>query len=226
MDIKIYQINADRDADRVKFLPHDYLQSVQGKPTINASIYDEVFCGDVDCQTLEDIYMKFNTEGHPLHRGHSLAVSDIVQTPDGYFYCDSTGFVKTEFDESLIQRPDNLMRIVYVEPHRKPFVSEIESALEAEQKAVCGLIDIVYNDDGTCIVCNDEAKLIGMEGNRYLDDGHTIIAGPFFICGTTEDDFCGLTDQEVERYMDRFAQPEDISPAEVEADMGYIIFSM
>lgn len=226
MDIKIYQINADRDTDRVKFLPHDYLKSVQGESTINASIYDEVFCGDVDCQTLEDIYMKFNTEGHPLRRGHSLSVSDIVQTPDGYFYCDSAGFVKTEFDHSLAQKPDNLMRIVYVEPHRKPFVSEIEPTLKAEQKAVCGLIDIVYNDDGTCIVCNDEAKLIGMEGNRYLDDGHTIIAGPLFVCGTAENDFRGLADQEVERYMDRFAQPEDISQAEVEADMGYIIFSM
>ena len=53
MDIKIYQINADRDTDGVKFLPHDYLKSVQGESTINASIYDEVFCGDVDCQTLE-----------------------------------------------------------------------------------------------------------------------------------------------------------------------------
>ena len=65
-----------------------------------------------------------------------------------------------------------------------------------------------------------------MEGNRYLDDGHTIIAGPLLVCGTAENDFRGLTDQEVERYMDRSAQPEDISQAEVEADMGYIIFSM
>ena len=91
MDIKIYQINADRDTDGVKFLPHDYLKSVQGESTINASIYDEVFCGDLDCQTLEEIYTKFNTEGHPLHRGHSLSVSDIVQTLTDTFIVTAQG---------------------------------------------------------------------------------------------------------------------------------------
>ena len=44
--------------------------------------------------------------------------------------------------------------------------------------------------------CNEEGKLIGMEGNRRIGDGSSIIAGPFFICGTTEEDFRGLTDNE------------------------------
>lgn len=64
-----------------------------------------------------------------------------------------------------------------------------------------------------------------MEGNRTIHDGNTILAGPFFICGLTEDDFRGLTDEEVTKYMEVFKEPEQISQAEVEADMGYTIIS-
>lgn len=226
MNIKIYQINYERDKNRVKFLHYKHLDSFQDTKDIDASLYDEVFNGDVDCSGLEDVFQKFNTEGHPLHRGHSLSVSDIVATEDGAYYCDSVGFQKVDFDESLTQKPDNLMRIVYVEPHRTPYISEIEHSLEAEQKAVGGLIEILGNDDGTLIVTNEESKLHGMEGNRYLDDGHSIIAGPFFVCGATEDDFRGLTDEEVVKYMDRFKEPEDISQDEVESDMGITFYSM
>lgn len=226
MNIKIYQINYERDKNRVKFLHYKHLDSFQDTKDIDASLYDEVFNGDVDCSGLEDVFQKFNTEGHPLHRGHSLSVSDIVTTEDGAYYCDSVGFQKVDFDESLTQKPDNLMRIVYVEPHRTPYISEIEHSLEAEQKAVGGLIEILGNDDGTLIVTNEESKLHGMEGNRYLDDGHSIIAGPFFVCGATEDDFRGLTDEEVVKYMDRFKEPEDISQDEVESDMGITFYSM
>lgn len=226
MNIKIYQINYERDKNHVKFLHYEHLDNFQDTKDINASIYDEVFSGNVDCSGLEDVFQKFNTEGHPLHRGHSLSVSDIVTTKDGAYYCDSVGFQKVDFDESLTQKSDNLMRIVYVEPHRSPYISEIEHKLESEQKAVGGLIEIIGNDDGTLIVCNDESKLIGMEGNRYLDDGHSIIAGPFFVCGATEDDFRGLTDEEVVKYMDRFKEPEDISQDEVESDMGITFYSM
>lgn len=226
MNIKIYQINYERDKNRVKFLHYKHLDSFQDTKDIDASLYDEVFNGDVDCSGLEDVFQKFNTEGHPLHRGHSLSVSDIVTTEDGAYYCDSVGFQKVDFDESLTQKPDNLMRIVYVEPHRSPYISEIEHSLEAEQKAVGGLIEILGNDDGTLIVTNEESKLHGMEGNRYLDDGHSIIAGPFFVCGATEDDFRGLTDEEVVKYMARFAEPEDISQDEVESDMGITFYSM
>ena len=161
-----------------------------------------------------------------MHRGHSLSVSDVIVTKDGAYYCDSVGFQKVDFDESLTQKPDNLMTVVYVEPHRSPYVAEIAHTLEAEQKAVGGLIEPIYNDDGTCLVGNEEAKLIGMEGNRHLDDGKSIIAGPFFVCGLTVDDFRGLTDEEVVKYMDKFAEPEDISQDEVEADTGFTIYTL
>lgn len=115
---------------------------------------------------------------------------------------------------------ESSLRIVYVEPNKAPSVIEIPHTLEAEQKLVGGLIELVYNDDNTAIVCNDMGKLIGMEGNRRLGNG-TIIAGPFFVVGLTEDDFRALTDEEVVKYMNRFSEPEQISNEEVESDMGF-----
>ncbi len=226
MNIKIYQINIKRDKNCVKFLHYDHLDSFQETKDINASIYDEVFSGDVDCSDLEAVFQKFNTEGHPLHRGHSLSVSDIVVTDDRAYYCDSVGFKKVEFDETQTQKPDNLMQIVYVEPHRTPYVSEIEYDISAEQRAVGGLIEIIGNGDGTLLVCNDEGKLLGLEGNRRIRDGNSIIAGPFFIVGDGGEDFRSLTESEVTRYMDRFKEIEDISQDEVEADMGFTFYTM
>ncbi len=234
MQIKIYQINKNRDLNKLKFSPLFKLSGSGETAKIDASIYDEVFSGNVDCANLEAVFQKFNTGGHPLHRGHMLSVSDIVEIkgeeiPDnnGTFYCDKKGFKRVEFDVSKSQKPNNLMKIIYVEPRRLPFVSEIEHTLEAEQRAVGGLIEPVYNhEDDTCIICNEEGKLIGLEGNRRIGDGSSIIAGPFFICGLTNDGFRGLTDEEVVKYMERFREPEEISREETQADMGFNFIPM
>ena len=60
----------------------------------------------------------------------------------------------------------------------------------------------------------------------YKRQGSSIMAGPFFVCGDSGESFRSLTDEEVTKYMARFAQPEDISPEEVEADMGFMIYPM
>lgn len=223
MRIKIYQINSSRDAERVKFSSIDALARLHGIESVDPSLYDEVFNAELDETELEDIYRRFNTEGHPLHRGHSLSVSDVVVRADGAFFCDSIGFKQIDFDEAQTQKPDNLMRVVYVEPHKAPYIAEIENTLQAEQRAVGdGLIEPIRNGDNTCLVGNEEAKLRSMPGNRRIGDGTSILAGPFFVCGDTGDDFRSLTDEEVTKYMDRFAEPEEISDDEVQADTGFM----
>lgn len=220
MRIQIYQINHERDTERAKFM------SLKDDQIPNSSIYDEVFDAEIEETDLEAIYARFNTEGHPLHRGHSLSVSDVVVFDGKAHICQSFGFKEVPFDVSQTQKPDNLMRVVYVEPNKTPYIAEVEHTLEAEQRAVKGLIEVVYPDDGdACIICNEEAKLIGMEGNRWIGDGSSIIAGPFFVCGTTGDDFRGLTDEEVTRYMAEFKEPDQISQEQVEADSGFFIIS-
>ena len=220
MRVQIYQINHNRDVNNKKFL------SLKDGQAADPSTYDEVFNAEIDEFDLEDIYRRFNTDGHPLHRGHSLSVSDVVVMNNNAYICQSVGFREIPFDVSLTQKPDNLMRVVYVEPNKPAYVAEVEHTLKGEQRAVKGYIEPVYiEDDGTCLICNEEAKLEGMEGNRRIGDGSSIIAGPFFVVGLTEDDFRGLTDSEVMKYMDRFKEPEQISQEEVQADIGFTIIS-
>lgn len=222
MRVQIYQINFHRDNNDLKYKP------VNDTVKIEPSMYDEVFNAVLDDGTPEDVYNLFNTEGHPLFRGIPLSESDIVVIDGNAYLRRSDDFIQTSFDASATQKPDNLMRIVYVEPNKPAYETEILHTLEAEQKAVGGgFIQVLYwNDDNTAIVANDESKLNGMPGNRRFGDGTSIIAGPFFVCGLTEDDFRSLTDEEVMKYMNKFAVPDEISQDEVEADMGFEFITM
>lgn len=118
------------------------------------------------------------------------------------------------------------LTVVMVEPHKAPYVAEVDDELSALQKAVGGYIEVVGNGDGTLIICNVEGKLQGLEGNRRIRDGSSIIAGTFFVVGDDGENFRSLTESEVTRYMDRFKNSEDISPDEVESDMGITFISM
>lgn len=118
------------------------------------------------------------------------------------------------------------LTVVMVEPHKTPYVTEIADELSALQKAVGGYIEVVGNGDGTLIICNEEGKLIGLEGNRRIHDGMSVIAGTFFVVGDDGENFRSLTKSEVMKYMDRFKEPEDISQDEVESDMDITFYSM
>lgn len=115
-------------------------------------------------------------------------------------------------------------RVVFVEPGKPAVEKEIGTKLEDLQAAVGGLIECIYShNDGTIIVANDEAKLIGMEGNRRLGNG-SIIAGPFFVIGDAGEEFRSLTDAEVSRYLQQYAEPLQIPEREVQADMGFTFY--
>ena len=120
------------------------------------------------------------------------------------------------------------MRILVVEPGKKPYESDIEDDYKEMQKIVGGLIEAVYpfdvENNGTSAVlfCNEEGKLIGLEGNRHV--GEHIIAGTFFIVGDSHDgDCCSLTDEQVTKYAEMFAEPEIIDEEEVQQD-NYMTF--
>ncbi len=226
MNIKIYQIDLARDKNKVKFASLSRISRYQGTDHIDPGLYDEVFAGEVSCTDLEEVFFAFETNAPPLHRGHSLAVSDVVVTESGAFYCDRVGFKKVEFDESKTHKPDNLLKVVYVEPNKPAYAAELEDTLRAKQRAVRGHMEVVSNGDGTLLVCNQEAKLKGMEGNRRIRDGKSIIAGPFFVVGVGEEDFRSLTDEEIQKYIERFSEPEEITQEEVESDTGWIFIPL
>ncbi len=218
--VRIYQIQSDRDTDGVKFMGFEETKTLQHKEAINAAIYEKVFEGELDLDEPEAVYRQLNQEGHPLFRGHSLSVSDIVVNDKAAYFCDRVGFTQIDFDESLTHKPDNLIRVVYVEPHKAPYVAEIANTLKGQQRAVKGLIEYIYNDDGTIIVINEESKINGMEGNRRITGD--VICGPFFIAKDAVETLCSLTDEESSAYMTKFAVPdEDITQEEIKEHTGF-----
>ena len=116
-------------------------------------------------------------------------------------------------------------QVVYVEPGKPAVEKEIGSKVVDVQEAVGGLRECVYPQGAsTVVVCNDEGKLLGMEGNRRLDNG-SIIAGPFLVIGDAGAHFRSLTDAEVNKYLQLYAEPQQISQREVQADMGFTFYS-
>ena len=109
------------------------------------------------------------------------------------------------------------LRILRVEPGKAPEEKEIGADLKSLQAEVGGMIECVYMEDGSILVCNEEGKLNGMAMNRRLADD--IICGPFFIVGDDgEGDFTSLTDRQIADYKERFAQPEQFADYEPNAE--------
>ena len=107
------------------------------------------------------------------------------------------------------------MRVLVVEPERRPEVREIDGSLESMQKVVGGWIQALYPfDEPVALVCNDEGKLMNLPANRGLRDKngriYDIVVGTFFLCGAPADSDCfaSLTSEQIERYRERFYTPE------------------
>ena len=220
MEIKIYQINLDRDEEGVAFESMDMLERYQHTKEINPEIYDKVFEGMVEARDLEDVFRIFNIDHPDGYRGRSLSVSDIVETVDKdtgehcWHYCDKIGFKEVSFDPNKTAelRADKIT-VVYIEPGKLAKIAEIGTNLEDLQAAVGGCIEAFYPfEEEVCIVCNDEGKFNGMKLNRgiYGEDGKLmdIIAGPFFICDCSGENFGSLSQEQLERYEKLYKKPE------------------
>ena len=122
-------------------------------------------------------------------------------------------------EERAALQEENLLAVVFVEPHKKPVIRKLRNEYEDISHAVGGLIEHIYQEDGTILVANEESKLLGMEGNRRIHDGKSILAGPFFVVGDDGEEYRSLTEEEIKRYMEHFDEVEEITPKEVADDM-------
>jgi hypothetical protein len=117
------------------------------------------------------------------------------------------------------------LRVLRIEPGKTPEEKVIGADLESLQAEVGGLIECVYLEDDSILVCNEEGKLNGMEMNRRLGDD--IICGPFFIVSDDgEGDFASLSDSQMALFKERFSQPEQFADYEPNAEprMRFITF--
>ena len=117
---------------------------------------------------------------------------------------------------------DSKIKVLMVEPHKLPKVTMLDRNLDALQKAVSigaesqGLIEIIPLENNVCLLCNEEGKLIGLEGNRRL--GRDIIAGTFYICGDSKSGaLCSLSEENIRKYTMLFSLPETFKDEEVQA---------
>lgn len=120
---------------------------------------------------------------------------------------------------------EDTIRILKVEPGKHPEETTMKNSLEAMQDMVGGYIEMVSLDQRTCLVCNEEGKLEGLEGNRRL--GSDIIAGTFFLAAQDgEGNLCSLDEKQVVQYEEQFHEPETFTPQQVQDSiyMNFISF--
>ena len=94
MEVKLYQIDLDRDAEGRAFMSQEALARMGADPTvIDSSIYDCVFDGEINGDSLEDAFAAFNFDHPDGFRGRSMSVSDVLVTEieDGNLYVYRTG---------------------------------------------------------------------------------------------------------------------------------------
>ena len=121
--------------------------------------------------------------------------------------------------------------VLKVAPMCAPEVVTLKNDLRSLQEAVSidapsvGLIEIVNLDSKTCIVCNEEAKLLGLKPNRRL--GWDVLCGVFYVVGQdSKGNLTSLSAKNVERFKKIFATPEVIDPEEVEATLMAMFYSL
>jgi len=178
-EFSIYQINTDRDDNRVCFLGLDTLERLQHSKAVDPALYDRVYDGKLDCNSLEAIYEKFNIDHPADYKGRSLSVSDVVEIREsdtlnpGFYFVDSIGFKSISFDKSLCKEPVEAsigkISVLLVEPNKYPKMIEIDDTLEAMQEVVGGDIEeYMPFEDEVAIICNEEGKVNGLSPNRAV----------------------------------------------------------
>ena len=107
------------------------------------------------------------------------------------------------------QKAVEQMTVLMVEPGYAPYEKTIPNTLEAKQELVGGLITAIYPyEEMVAIVANDEGILLNMEFNRSVEGGYGGVFGSFFVCGLTEDDFCSLPPDQMERFKKKVHKAE------------------
>ena len=109
----------------------------------------------------------------------------------------------------------NKINVVLCEHGKLARAATIEASLERYQKIVGGYIEAYYPfEEPVCIVCNEEGKINGLPLNRavYADPNRgemlDIIAGTFFACDCSGENFGSLSSEQLRRYTEQFKYPE------------------
>ena len=213
MKIRIFQIDHDKDSNKLAFMNYDYAQAHGG---VDSSIYRQIYDGTVNCKSLESVFALCNSDKTPPgYYGESMSVSNVIEVCEGknkgLYFCDSVGFKPIDFDITRTDHND-MMKILVVENGKTPYKAEIRHDIHAMQSVVGGCIEPIYFEpkQDALVWCNDEFLLNGSQPNRMV--GNVLVHGTFFVSGNYmneygEWDSCSLTDEQIKKYSAMFETP-------------------
>lgn len=230
MKIKIYQINMERDTNRVCFFGLDEISKFQGTSKVNSTLYDSVYFGTVDGKSLEDVYRKFNIDHPKGYKARSLSVSDVVEIIEsddvkpGFYYCENIGFKRIGFDPQKTQQSERFFNdeaekkitVLLVEPNKYPSVIEMGSDYNSIRKAIdaSNIEDCEPDDDGAIMIFNRDGIEQQLPPNRAIrnNDGKVVgvFAGKFIVAYAPpgSEEIETLPKKLMEKYKEKFKYPE------------------
>ena len=108
------------------------------------------------------------------------------------------------------------MKILKIDPEKKPEAMDIDNSLESMQALVGGMIQAVYPfNEPVALICNDEGKLLNLPMNRVLQHPETgtiydVVCGTMFLYGApaNSDHFTDLSPEQIARYQAYYQTPE------------------
>lgn len=123
-------------------------------------------------------------------------------------------YFESQFKIEDIELEVEKLKILFKEVGKRPKVMEIDDTLEAKQKLVGGLIEVVHYKDNMLLICNEEGKIFDMPPNLKFENDY--IAGDCFVIGDDSKN-CGFKSLSIEEIrtarkdlLDRAVQYEDI----------------
>ena len=115
-----------------------------------------------------------------------------------------------------------MIKILVIEPNKKPYVKEINNELKAFQSIVDGYIQTIALIKDSVLVCNEEGKIRDLRPNRILKTSHICnikdvkndkyidsLCGTFFIIGL--DDECELntiSEEQIKYWTEEFSKED------------------
>ena len=120
-------------------------------------------------------------------------------------------------------KKEEVIRTLKVEPGKEPVAAMLSNNLSSLQSAVGGFIELVGIDENVCILCNEEGKLMGLEGNRRL--GNDVLVGTFYVVGVNQEgDLTSLTEDQLQKFAQQFKEPEVITQEEIRQATTFIFY--
>ena len=100
-EYKIYQLDLSADENTIRDLAfRGYEEVYEDGLEVKKDRYELVYTLESNEElSLDDLFYIFNMQRPVDFKGHSLSVSDVVKNDDGYWYCDSVGWVKLDWTE-------------------------------------------------------------------------------------------------------------------------------